>query len=639
MEKRQFKAESQRMLDLMINSIYTHKEIFLRELISNASDAVDKLAYRALTDDSVGLNRSDFKIVLSVDKDARTLTISDNGIGMTAEEMEEDLGTIAKSGSLQFKQEMAAKEGVEDADVDIIGQFGVGFYSAFMVADRIEVLSRAFGSEQAYLWESDGADGYTITEASKDSAGTDIVLHIKEDGEEEQYSQYLDKNRISRLVKKYSDYVHYPITMLMDKSRQKPKPEDAGDDYTPEWEDYQEWETLNSMVPLWQKKKEDVTEEEYNSFYTDKFGDWEKPLANLRVSVEGNVTYDALLYIPGRTPYDFYTRDYKKGLQLYSSGVLIMDNCADLLPEHFRFVKGVVDTPDVSLNISREMLQHTRQLKVIAKNLEKKIKAELLRIQKEDREKYRKFWKNFGLNVKYGAVADYGMSKDKVLELLMFTSSQEMEGTTLQEYKDRMPESQEFIYYAAGEDAAQLGKLPQAERILDKGYEILYLTDEVDEFVMQAIGEFGGKKLKSINDEDALPETEEEKKAAEEKAQSGKEVLGFLKETLGDKIKEARISKILKSHAVCMTSDGPMSIEMEKYMKRQGADMAGMQAERVLEINPDSEAYAALKTAVEQDKEKAKIYAEVLYNQALLIAGLPIEDPAAYTDLICGLLK
>ncbi|HIS52716.1 MAG TPA: molecular chaperone HtpG [Candidatus Onthomonas avicola] len=639
MEKRQFKAESQRMLDLMINSIYTHKEIFLRELISNASDAIDKLAYRALTDDSVGLNRSDFKIVLSVDKDARTLTISDNGIGMTAEEMEADLGTIAKSGSLQFKQEMAAKEGVEDADVDIIGQFGVGFYSAFMVADRIEVLSRAFGSEQAYLWESAGADGYTITEASKDSAGTDIVLHIKEDGEEEQYSQYLDKNRLSRLVKKYSDYIHYPITMLMDKSRQKPKPEDAGDDDTPEWEDYQEWETLNSMVPLWQKKKEDVTEEEYNSFYTDKFGDWEKPLANLRVSVEGNVTYDALLYIPGRTPYDFYTRDYKKGLQLYSSGVLIMDNCADLLPEHFRFVKGVVDTPDVSLNISREMLQHTRQLKVIAKNLEKKIKAELLRIQKEDREKYRQFWKSFGLNVKYGAVADYGMNKDKVLELLMFASSQELEGTTLQEYKDRMPESQEFIYYAAGEDAAQLGKLPQAERILDKGYEILYLTDEVDEFVMQAIGEFDGKKLKSINDEDALPETEEEKKAAEEKAQSGKEVLDFLKETLGGKIKEARISKILKSHAVCMTSDGPMSIEMEKYMKRQGADMAGMQAERVLEINPDSEAYAALKTAVEQDKEKAKIYAEVLYNQALLIAGLPIEDPAAYTDLICGLLK
>ncbi len=639
MEKRQFKAESQRMLDLMINSIYTHKEIFLRELISNASDAIDKLAYRALTDDSVGLNRSDFKIVLSVDKDARTLTISDNGIGMTAEEMEADLGTIAKSGSLQFKQEMAAKEGVEDADVDIIGQFGVGFYSAFMVADRIEVLSRAFGSEQAYLWESAGADGYTITEASKDSAGTDIVLHIKEDGEEEQYSQYLDKNRLSRLVKKYSDYIHYPITMLMDKSRQKPKPEDAGDDDTPEWEDYQEWETLNSMVPLWQKKKEDVTEEEYNSFYTDKFGDWEKPLANLRVSVEGNVTYDALLYIPGRTPYDFYTRDYKKGLQLYSSGVLIMDNCADLLPEHFRFVKGVVDTPDVSLNISREMLQHTRQLKVIAKNLEKKIKAELLRIQKEDREKYRQFWKSFGLNVKYGAVADYGMNKDKVLELLMFASSQELEGTTLQEYKDRMPESQEFIYYAAGEDAAQLGKLPQAERILDKGYEILYLTDEVDEFVMQAIGEFDGKKLKSINDEDALPETEEEKKAAEEKAQSGKEVLDFLKETLGGKIKEARISKILKSHAVCMTSDGPMSIEMEKYMKRQGADMAGMQAERVLEINPDSEAYAALKTAVEQDKGKAKIYAEVLYNQALLIAGLPIEDPAAYTDLICGLLK
>ena len=427
--------------------------------------------------------------------------------------------------------------------------------------------------------------------------------------------------------------------MLVTKSRQKPKPEDAGDDYKPEWEDYQEWETLNSMVPLWQKKKEDVTEEELNSFYTDKFNDWEKPLTTIRVSAEGNVSYEALLFIPGKTPYDFYTRDYKKGLQLYSSGVLIMDNCADLLPEHFRFVKGVVDTPDVSLNISREMLQHTRQLKIIAKNLEKKIKAELLKLQKDDREKYEQFWKSFGLNVKYGAVADYGMSKDKVLELLLFTSSQAEKGATLEEYKDRMTESQEYIYYATGEDAGQMAKLPQAERILDKGYEILYLIDEVDEFVMQTLGEFGGKRFKSINDEDALPETEEEKKAAEEKAESGKAVLDFLKETLGDKIKEARISKILKSHAVCMTTDGPISLEMEKYFKKQGADMAGMKAERVLELNADSQAYAALKNAVENDPDKARTYAEVLYQQALLIAGLPIEDPAAYTDLICSLLK
>ncbi|MCC8182487.1 MAG: molecular chaperone HtpG, partial [Clostridiales bacterium] len=617
----------------------THKEIFLREILSNASDAVDKLAYRSLTDDQVGLDRSDFKIHITVDKDNRTLTVSDNGIGMTEEELENNLGVIAKSGSLQFKQDMAAKEGVEASDVDIIGQFGVGFYSAFMVSSDVKVLTRPYGSESAWLWESDGTDGYTITPAEKEGVGTDVIMTLKEDTEDEKYSDYLDEYTISSLVKKYSDYIHYPITMLKTKSRQKPKPEDAGDDYKPEWEDYQELETLNSMVPLWQKKKEDVTEDEFNAFYTDKFNDWEKPLTTIRVSAEGNVSYEALLFIPSKTPYDFYTRDYKKGLQLYSSGVLIMENCADLLPEHFRFVKGVVDTPDVSLNISREMLQHTRQLKVIAKNLEKKIKAELLKLQKEDREKYEQFWKSFGLNVKYGAVADYGMSKDKVMELLMFVSSQAEKGATFQEYRDRMPESQEYIYYATGEDAGQLSKLPQAERILDKGYEILYLTDEVDEFVMQTVGEFDGKKLKSIDDEDALPETDEEKKAAEEKAESGKPVLDFLKETLGDRIKEARISKILKSHAVCMTTDGPVTLEMEKYLKKQGADMEGMKAERVLELNADSDAYAALKNAVENDQEKAKLYAEVLYNQALLIAGLPIEDPAAYTDLICGLLK
>ncbi|MCD8382587.1 MAG: molecular chaperone HtpG [Clostridiales bacterium] len=639
MEKRQFKAESQRMLDLMINSIYTHKEIFLREILSNASDAVDKLAYRALTDDQVGLDRSDFKIHIAVDKENRTLTVSDNGIGMTEEELENNLGVIAKSGSLQFKQDMAAKEGVEAEDVDIIGQFGVGFYSAFMVSSDVKVLTRPYGSETAWLWESNGTDGYTIEPAEKDAVGTDVIMTLKEDTDDEKYSDYLDEYTLSSLVKKYSDYIHYPITMLKTKSRQKPKPEDAGDDYKPEWEDYRELETLNSMVPLWQKKKEDVTEDELNAFYTDKFNDWEKPLTTIRVSAEGNVSYEALLFIPSKTPYDFYTRDYKKGLQLYSSGVLIMENCADLLPEHFRFVKGVVDTPDVSLNISREMLQHTRQLKVIAKNLEKKIKAELLKMLQEDRPKYEQFWKSFGLNVKYGAVADYGMSKDKVMELLMFVSSQAETGTTFQEYRDRMPEGQEYIYYATGEDAGQLSKLPQAERILDKGYEILYLTDEVDEFVMQTVGEFDGKKLKSIDDEDALPETDEEKKAAEEKAESGKPVLDFLKETLGDRIKEARVSKILKSHAVCMTTDGPVTLEMEKYLKKQGADMEGMKAERVLELNADSDAYAALKDAVENDPEKAKIYAEVLYNQALLIAGLPLEDPAAYTDLICGLLK
>ena len=640
MAKKQFKTESKRILDLMINSIYTHKEIFLRELISNASDALDKLAYKSLTDDGVGLSRSDFKIHLAVDKDARTLTISDNGIGMTAEELENNLGVIARSGSLQFKEEMAKAEGADSADTDIIGQFGVGFYSAFMVADHITVTSRAYGSDTAYRWESSGADGYTITPCDKETVGTDIVLHIKEDGEEEQYSQYLEQNRIERLIKKYSDYIRYPITMEMQRERMKEKPKDAGDDYKPEWETYTETETLNSMVPLWQRPKKDVTQEEYDRFYQDKFGDFEKPLATITVDAEGTVSYKALLFIPGRTPYDFYTREYEKGLQLYSSGVLIMDKCGDLLPEHFRFVKGVVDTPDVSLNISRELLQHTRQLKVISTNLEKKIKAELSRLQKDDGEKYETFWNAFGRNIKYGVVSDYGVHKDMLLDLLMFHSSHDDKLTSLAQYKERMAEDQEFIYYAVGEDAGKLSKLPQAERILDKGYEILYLTEDVDEFCMQTIGEYEGKKLKSIDDEDALPESEEEKKAAEEKAEEAKDVLSFLKETLGNKISDARISKILKSHPVCMTADGPVSLEMEKYFKRTGNEMmAGMSAQRVLELNPDSDAFAALKRAVENDKELAKKYAELLYCQALLIADLPLEDPSAYTDLVCSLMK
>ena len=640
MAKKQFKTESKRILDLMINSIYTHKEIFLRELISNASDALDKLAYKSLTDDGVGLSRSDFKIHLAVDKDARTLTISDNGIGMTAEELENNLGVIARSGSLQFKEEMAKAEGADSADTDIIGQFGVGFYSAFMVADHITVTSRAYGSDTAYRWESSGADGYTITPCDKETVGTDIVLHIKEDGEEEQYSQYLEQNRIERLIKKYSDYIRYPITMEMQRERMKEKPADAGEDYKPEWETYTETETLNSMVPLWQRPKKDVTQEEYDRFYQDKFGDFEKPLATITVDAEGTVSYKALLFIPGRTPYDFYTREYEKGLQLYSSGVLIMDKCGDLLPEHFRFVKGVVDTPDVSLNISRELLQHDRQLKVISTNLEKKIKAELSRLQKDDGEKYETFWNAFGRNIKYGVVSDYGVHKDMLLDLLMFHSSHDDKLTSLAQYKERMAEDQEFIYYAVGEDAGKLSKLPQAERILDKGYEILYLTEDVDEFCMQTIGEYEGKKLKSIDDEDALPESEEEKKAAEEKAEEAKDVLSFLKETLGNKISDARISKILKSHPVCMTADGPVSLEMEKYFKRTGNEMmAGMSAQRVLELNPDSDAFAALKRAVESDKELAKKYAELLYCQALLIADLPLEDPSAYTDLVCSLMK
>ena len=640
MAKKQFKTESKRILDLMINSIYTHKEIFLRELISNASDALDKLAYKSLTDDGVGLSRSDFKIHLAVDKDARTLTISDNGIGMTQEELENNLGVIARSGSLQFKEEMAKAEGADSADTDIIGQFGVGFYSAFMVADHITVTSRAYGSDTAYRWESSGADGYTITPCDKETVGTDIVLHIKEDGEEEQYSQYLEQNRIEHLIKKYSDYIRYPITMEMQRERMKEKPKDAGDDYKPEWETYTETETLNSMVPLWQRPKKDVTQEEYDRFYQDKFGDFEKPLATITVDAEGTVSYKALLFIPGRTPYDFYTREYEKGLQLYSSGVLIMDKCGDLLPEHFRFVKGVVDTPDVSLNISRELLQHTRQLKVISTNLEKKIKAELSRLQKDDAEKYETFWNAFGRNLKYGVVSDYGVHKDMLLDLLMFHSSHDDKLTSLAQYKERMGEDQQFIYYAVGEDAGKLSKLPQAERILDKGYEILYLTEDVDEFCMQTIGEYEDKKLKSIDDEDALPESEEEKRAAEEKAEEAKDVLSFLKETLGNKISDARISKILKSHPVCMTADGPVSLEMEKYFKRTGNEMmAGMSAQRVLELNPDSDAFAALKRAVESDKELAKKYAELLYCQALLIADLPLEDPSAYTDLVCSLMK
>ena len=596
---------------------------------------MDKLAYKALTDDGVGLGRSDFRIDLAIDKEARTLTVRDNGVGMTKEELESNLGVIARSGSLQFKQEME-----EAGDTDIIGQFGVGFYSAFMVADQVTVITKAYGSDTAYRWESSGADGYTIEETEKDTVGTDIILHIKEDGEEEQFSQYLDQRRIQRLVKKYSDYIRYPIIMDLEQERMKERPEDAGEDYKPEWETVIESTTLNSMVPLWQRKKKDVTEEEYTQFYQDKFSDYEAPLATVSVDAEGTVSYKALLFVPGRTPYDFYTREYEKGLQLYSSGVLIMDKCADLLPEHFRFVKGVVDTPDVSLNISRELLQHTRQLKVISSNLEKKIKAELSRLQKDDTEKYRQFWTAFGRNIKYGLVSDYGVHKDMLMDLVIFPTSHGDEPTSLAQYKERMQEEQEFIYYAVGEDANKLSKLPQAERILDKGYEILYLTEDVDEFCVQTIGEYEGKKLKSINDEDALPETEEEKKAAEEQTEENKDVLSFLKETLGDKIADARISRILKSHAVCMTADGPVSLEMEKYFKRNGGEaMPGMTAQRVLELNSEAPAFAALKRAVAEDRELAAKYAELLYCQALLIADLPLEDPAGYADLVCGLMK
>ncbi|MPM36537.1 Chaperone protein HtpG [bioreactor metagenome] len=638
MAKKQFKTESKRILDLMINSIYTHKEIFLRELISNASDAVDKLAYKALTDEKVGLNRSDFKITIVPDKEKRTLTVSDNGIGMTREELESNLGTIAKSGSLQFKQDAAEAEGSAKADLDIIGQFGVGFYSAFMVADKVTVLSRAYGSEEAWRWESSGADGYTISPCEKAQVGTDVVILLKQDGEDEHYSEFAETYRLSALIKKYSDYVRYPIVMEMEKSRQKEKPADAPEDYKPEWETYTELETLNSMVPLWQRPKSEVKDEEYNAFYKEKFGDWEDPLAVVHTSAEGQAEYKALLYIPARAPYDFYSRDFEKGLQLYSSGVLIMDRCADLLGDHFRFVRGVVDSQDFSLNISREVLQHTRQLRVIAANLEKKIKSELLRLQKDEREKYEKFWDAFGTQIKYGIVAEYGAHKELLKDLLLFWSSREGKRITLAEYTEKMPESQSFIYYAAAENAEKGAKLPQAERILDAGYEVIYLTESTDEFVIQTLGELGGKKFKSVSDADALPETDAQKAEAEKKVEENRSVLDFVKETLGDRIKEARISRILKSGAVCMTTDGPVTLEMEKYFSKVEGGLP-MKAERVLELNPDSEAFAALRKAVDSDKDLAKKYAELLYAQSLLIADLPLPDPAAYTELVCSLMK
>ncbi len=635
MEKKEFQAESKRLLDLMINSIYTNQEIFLREIISNASDAIDKLAYQALTDQSVGLNRSDFAITLKADEKYRLLTISDNGIGMTQEEMEENLGTIAKSGSLQFKKDLAA-----DADVDIIGQFGVGFYSAFMVSEAVTVISKKFGSDQAYMWQSSGADGYTITPCERDGAGTDVILKLKADTEDENYSRFLKSYELRSLVKKYSDYIRYPIKMDVEiqKRKEQPEGEEKKEDAKPEYETVVETETFNSMVPLWQRKKKDITEDEYAQFYRDKFFDFEAPLSTIHFSVEGAVTYQAMLFIPARAPYDYYTKDYKKGLQLYSSGVLIMENCADLLPEHFRFVRGVVDSQDLSLNISREMLQHDRQLKIIANNLEKKIKAELVRMEKDDREKYEKFFAAFGRQLKYGVVADYGTHKDLLQELLLFWSSKENKLVTLQEYVDAMPEDQKFIYFAAGESRSRLQQLPQAEPVQEKGYDILFFTDEVDEFVAQTLMKVGEKEFRNVAADDLGLQTEEEKKAAEETETEAKDVLDFLKETLGEKVKEVRLSKALKSHPVCLAPDAGMSFEMEKYMKRVNPDFA-YEAGRILEINAGHPVFAALRSAMESAPEKAKKYARLLYSQALLMADLPLENPTEYTDLVCSLMQ
>ena len=637
METKQFKAESKRLLDLMVNSIYTHKEIFLREIISNASDAEDKLAYKSLTDSSVEVTRADLKITIVPDKEGRLLTVSDNGIGMSKEDLESNLGTIARSGSGQFKAGLS--EGDEAAgSIDVIGQFGVGFYSAFMVADHVTVISKAWGSDEAWMWQSDGAEGYTITSCEKQTPGTDVVMHIKANGEEEDYDQYLESRTLQELIKKYSDYIRYPIVMEVEDYRMKDKPEDAPEDYKPEWETVKEWKTLNSMVPLWQRQKSEVKPEEYNTFYKEKFNDWQDPLTVIHTSAEGAVTYKAMLYIPEKTPYDFYTREYQKGLQLYSSGVLIMDKCADLLPDHFRFVKGVVDSADFSLNISREVLQHTRQLKVIASALEKKIKSELLSIQKENRETYETFWSAFGTQLKYGVVGEFGAHKDMLQDLLLFWSSKEGKNTTLAAYKDRMPEDQPFYYYACGESVEKIARLPQVERILDKGYEILYCTEDVDDFVMKALAEIDGKKFKSVTEEDALPQTEEEKKAAEEKAEAGKPVLEAVKEALGDQVKEVRVSAILKSGACCLSADGPVSIEMEKYMSKMEGGQP-MKAERVLELNADSAPFAALKKAVEAgETDTVAKYSKLLYAQALLLAGLPLEDPAEYAGLVCSLM-
>ena len=637
MEKQQFKAESQRLLDLMINSIYTHKEIFLREIISNASDAIDKLAYTALTDDKVGINRDEFAITITRDPENRTLTVSDNGIGMSKEEMIENLGTIAKSGSLGFKQAMEKNE-----DIDIIGQFGVGFYSAFMVASSITVISRKYGEDKAWKWVSDGADGYTIEETEKDAPGTDVIMTLKADTEDEKYSEYLEEYEIRSLIRKYSDYIRYPIKMEVTKSRpvEEPKDENAEseENKAPKYESYTEMETLNSMVPIWQRDKKDVTEEEYETFYRDKFFDYNKPLRTIHYNVEGNVSFKALLYIPGKAPYDFYTKDYKRGLQLYSSGVLIMDNCEDLLPEHFRFVRGVVDSQDLSLNISREMLQHNRQLTIIARNIEKKIKSELKAMLENDREKYEEFYAAFGRQLKYGTVSDYGAHKEATQDLLLFYSHKQGKLVSLKEYVDAMAEGQEKIYYAPGENKERLSKLPQVETLTKKGYDVLLFTEDVDEFVPQTLMTYMEKSFCNVSTEDLGLQTEEEKKQAEEKAEEMKGLLTFVKETLGDRVKEVKLSSELGSHPVCMTPAEGMSFEMEKYMKRANPEFA-FPVGRVLELNPEHEAVQAMQKAMTEDPEKAKDYAKLLCYQAQLMAELPLDDPYAYTELVCRLMK
>lgn len=626
MEKMQFKSESKRLLDLMINSIYTHREIFLREIISNASDAIDKLCFISLTDDKVGMSRSDFKILIKADKENRTLTVSDNGIGMDKDELENNLGTIASSGSYKFRQQLKDED---KENVDIIGQFGVGFYSAFMVAKEITVITRKYGSDTGYKWQSAGADGYTIEEWQKDTVGTDIIMVLKDDTEEDKYSEYLEQYRLSSLIKKYSDYIRYPIEMDMESTKVK-----EGTEEKPEYETVIERKTLNSMVPIWQKAKKDVTKEEYNNFYKEKFFDFEDPLLTITTSVEGVVTYKALLYIPAKTPYNYYTKEYEKGLQLYSSGVMIMENCPDLLPEHFRFVKGVVDSQDLSLNISREMLQHNRQLKLIEEHLEKKIKNELASMLKKDRENYEKFFASFGRQLKYGLVSDYGAHKDKLSDLILFYSYNQKKLITLDEYVEAMKEDQKYIYFATGESKEIIETLPQTEILKDKGFDFLCCTDEIDEFALNSLRTFKEKEFRSVLNDDLGIESENK----EEEKEEGQDALTtFIKETLGDKVSQVVVSKKLKSHPVCLTAQGGISFEMEKYFSVVQPE-SGMKAQRVLEINMIHPAVKALKDKVTTNIEEAKKYVQLLYSQSLLIAGLPLENPSEYTDLVCSLM-
>lgn len=641
--KKQFKSESKRLLDMMINSIYTNKEIFLRELISNASDAIDKRYFKEASDGKTGMSRDDYEIRITPDKDARTLTISDNGIGMTRDELENNLGTIAESGSYKFKNENKD----ENSDTDIIGQFGVGFYSAFMVSQKIEVVSKAMGSDQAFLWTSEGSDGYDIEEAERPEAGTTITLYLREDTDDEKYSDYLQEFRIKSLVRKYSDYIRYPIVMNCTKTREVEATEEEkkAEDYKPEYETYHEDEKLNSMIPIWKRRKSEITDEEYNEFYKNKFSDWTDPLKVIHTNVEGVLSYNALLFIPSQVPFNYYTKDFKRGLQLYSSGVMIMDSCEELLPSYLSFVKGLVDSQDVSLNISREMLQQDRQVKAIAQRIEKKILQELKDMEENDRENYNKLFKNFGMQLKYGAYDEFGSNKEKLQDLLMFTSSTTDDYATFKEYVDRMPEDQKYIYYATGESPEKIKKTPQMDPFKEKGYEVFLCTDDIDEFALKMMHDYDGKEFKNISDKDlGFEESEDEKKAAQEKNEANKDVLDAVKNVLGDKVSSVIISNRLKDHPVCFATGDGLSLEMEKVLKAQAAMMGGsedtLKADKILELNSDHQFFQALKSAVEaDDQEKITDYSLLLYDQAMLIEGMPVEDPVDFSNRICKLMK